>query len=383
MMKINRKTYLLPNVFLLVFMVLTSCSSNNKKDFVWDEDVAAFTGKNLGNWLRQAPFGNELKQHEDDKVVFTNARQVFPFMGRYYSDTEELREGYTENDTVIFRQEEVLYKDPEWGDLFLHATLLYDGREVFLNNSYSQTGNVIFGGMDAAMDTHTASLYETSVFNKNDRYKTGIYWANTGLNRYLLGFYQQGQLVFETVVPLVKSDTLATLNKLKEINKKINLNVPQWENASVQQLRIADLPKSFWKDPFIGIYPGKYLSNQVHLKIKNTPFTQNRPAPKGDYYFSYPSPNGLVELYTVLKDTNMDEATFNKTHQEIIKGYRYRNRYIFYTEELSGNHINGTAKIYFKDKRYLEVHYHYPETDHEAKIRIHDMLKHIKTTSIY
>lgn len=274
-MKINRKTYLLPNVFLLVFMVLTSCSSNNKKDFVWDEDVAAFTGKNLGNWLRQAPFGNELKQHEDDKVVFTNARQVFPFMGRYYSDTEELREGYTENDTVIFRQEEVLYKDPEWGDLFLHATLLYDGREVFLNNSYSQTGNVIFGGMDAAMDTHTASLYETSVFNKNDRYKTGIYWANTGLNRYLLGFYQQGQLVFETVVPLVKSDTLATLNKLKEINKKINLNVPQWENASVQQLRIA--AQKFLERPFyrnlpreISIQPGTFKDKEHPVYTKQT-----------------------------------------------------------------------------------------------------------------
>src|SRR5690606_26026392 len=166
-----------------------------------------------------APFDNELRLQEDDKVVLTNAKQVFPFMGRYYNAIEELHADGTPSDTAIHQQTEILFQDSVWGDLFVSATLLYDDKEVFLSNSYVETGNSFFGGVDALTDRHSASLHETAILAKKPRYKTGIYWVSANFNRYLLGFYQQGQLVFETAIPLFGTDTLATLNKLKEVSE--------------------------------------------------------------------------------------------------------------------------------------------------------------------
>lgn len=354
-----------------------SCDNKNTRTFMWDDQVAELTGKHLDSWLRQAPFDNELKLQEEDKVVLTNAKQVFPFIGRYYNAVEELRTDGTSSDTAIYQQTEVLFKDAVWGDLFVSATLLYNYEEVFLGNSYVETGNTFFGGLDAATDTHSASLHETSVLARKSRYKTGIYWVSANFNRYLLGFYQQGQLVFETVIPLLGTDTLATLNKLKEVSEKLNLNIPEWENASVEQLQTVDGSTSFWIDPFTGIYLGDYMLNDVHLKTGDTPFVQSNTATKGDHYFSYQSPKGLVELYTALGKTTLSEEDFNKENRG-MDSYQYHNQYIFYEEGPSEGYVNGTAKTYFKDSQYLEIHYRHPETDSGAKDQVHGILRYIK-----
>src|SRR5699024_411549 len=89
--------------------------------------------------------------------------------------------------------------------------------------------------------------------------------ASANYQNYLLGFYQQGQLVFETVVPLRGGDTLATLDKLKEINQRLGLHIPEWENAEVTGLQKVKQPKTFWQDPFLGMYPGEF-GNDVYLK---------------------------------------------------------------------------------------------------------------------
>src|SRR5690606_29001353 len=135
------------------------------------------TGKDLGEWLRQAPFTNELSQKDDNKMVFTNAQQVFPFMGRFHNAVGELRYARNEADNPIYQEEAVLYQDPEWGDLFVSGTLLYDAEEVFLDRNYSESGNVLFGGVDAGMDRHTASLRETAVFSRSGPNKAACYWA--------------------------------------------------------------------------------------------------------------------------------------------------------------------------------------------------------------
>lgn len=77
---------------LLLVVVLSACDQSPQisKDFVWDEDVKELTGGNLYNWLKKAPFDNELDRHQDGAVVITNARQVFPFKGRYYNAIEEV-----------------------------------------------------------------------------------------------------------------------------------------------------------------------------------------------------------------------------------------------------------------------------------------------------
>lgn len=363
---------------LFACTLLVSCDRQSRitKNFVWDEDVKELIGGNLHSWLRKAPFDNELMKAEDGKIILTNAEQVFPFMGRFYNAVEELRKDH-DADTVIFYDTEVLYQDPVWGDLFLHASLLYEKQEVFLSDSYIEMGSPFFGGTDAVTDMHRSSLSETSVAANQAEYKTGIYWVWTNYQDYLLGFYQQGQLVFETAIPLLGLDTLATLNKLKEVNKSLGLNIPEWEQAEVAHLQVVETPTSFWQDPFWGIYPGSF-GNDVYLKTKDTPFVQDDVARKGDYYFSYDSPGGEVYLYTSMAQTELEKEDFIKTHSKMEK-YRYSYDDIFYEEHPDNGFVRGSAKTYFKPNQYLALHFSYPETDREARKQVHDVLRHVKT----
>lgn len=230
---------LLASFFLIPLFLLVGCGGN----FNWDKDVANITGKNLEKWLRKAPFTNELSQK--DKI--TNITSLFPFLGQYYQGQGRIVPLHSSHlDTVVYKQETVIYQDPAWGELFLHAMLLHKKDEVFLNNFYSESGNPFFE--ENAMEIfHVANLYETKVASKNDRYKTAIYWAGTGNKSYLLGFYQQGQLVMEATIPLIDSDTTRVLNKLKEVNKELNLNIPEWEQANPADLRESGTVGTFWK----------------------------------------------------------------------------------------------------------------------------------------
>lgn len=363
---------------LFILMIPTSCNQKSRvtKSFVWDEEVKELTGGNLHAWLQKAPFDNEFGKSNGEVFYLTNAEQVFPFMGRYYSAIEELKKDLSYSaDTVIFQNVEKLFRDSIWGDLFLHATLLYDDQEVFLSDRYWEMGSPFFGGVDAVTEMHEASLSETSVFAKHPKYKTGIYWAWANYQHYLLGFYQRGQLVFETVVPL-KNDTLASLNKLKEINKSLGLNISEWENAEIADLQQVEQPKTFWQDPFLGIY-SRDISSDVYLKTKDTPFVQDKKARKGDYYFSYPSKDGDVYLYTVMQRTEQNKEEFNKANKKMDQ-YQYWYNNVFYAEQSESGYVKGIAKTYFMGNQYLEIHYGYPENEQEARQQVHSVLRYIK-----
>src|SRR5690606_30125696 len=100
-----------------------------------------------------------------------------------------------------------------------------------------------------------------------------LYWARIDFQDYLLGFYQQKQLIFQTAIPLIGTDTLSTLNKLKEVNQSLGLNIVEWENANIAQLLVSSDPKTFWQDPFVGLYLNQTtMLDDVHLKTKDTPF---------------------------------------------------------------------------------------------------------------
>ncbi|WP_138090301.1 hypothetical protein [Sphingobacterium daejeonense] len=192
-----------------------------------------------------------------------------------------------------------------------------------------------------------------------------------------MGFYQQGQLVFEAVVPLLGTDTAAAINKLGEINKNLNLNIPEWENVSSSALRVNDEPKTFWNDPYVGLYMNEYTMDQVYLKTKNTKLELSNQKEKGDYYFSYQAPQGLVELYTELKPITKNETDFNKANANQSK-YLNGLQQIFYEEQSSGNFVQGIAKTYTKDNKYLELYYSFPEKDEEVRKTIHEILKYLK-----
>ena len=377
----NRTTaFALANVWLLV--ILAACNSGNTRDFEWPAEIAQLTGRDLGTWLRGAPFSNELMQTAEHETVFTNAAQVFPFMGRYHNAVGELANTSNESNSPAYQRETVLYQDPDWGDLFVNATLLYDKEEVFLDRYYDESGNVLFGGADAAMTTHSATLVETAVSARTPAYKTAIYWADTGSARYLLGFYQQGKLVFETAIPLSASDTAAALAQLNAVNEKLGLHIAEWQRATVQQLKPTGGNETFWKDPFVGLYPeDKYMLDKVRLKIKDTPFRAAATPVRGDYYFSYDAPTGQVVLFTALRDTKADRESFGAENKG-LPAYRANGQSVYYQEQQVGEEAEGVAKIYFGAGQYLELNYKYPWDDAEAKAYVHGILKHVKVSRI-
>jgi len=384
MRKERRKIAACKNIIrytLAILIMLSGCtpSSSDRKVFVMDEDIKQLMGgEYVGAWLRKVPYNNELKQADKDKLIFTNAEQVFPFMNRYYDELEELRTGSDPaKDTVIYTTTEVLYQDSDWGDVFVAASLLYDQREVFLDDSYLKTGDPFFGGSDAVTDIHRASLHETAILAKTAKYKTGIYKVWTNHRDYLLGFYQQGQLVFEVVVPLLVLDSLASLNKMKEINRNLGLNIPEWEQATVAQLKQTDEASSFWQDPFLGIYPGEY-TNLVYLKLKDSALKPQEQASQGDHYFAYNTDAGEVSLFTTLQTTDMSKEDFVKSNAS-LHTYRFRYQDIFYEEQQQDKFIKGIAKIYISGGKYLAVHFSYPAKDSEAKKEIHGIIRSIYT----
>ena len=374
----------LTNLLSIITLCLTgiySCNTNKEKDFEWDQNIAQLTGSDLRSWLRKAPFENELELTGEDKIILTNAEEVFPFMAGYFTATGELRADYSGNDTTVFQEEKVLYQDPHWGDLFVTATLLYKDQEVYLTQDYTQMGNPVFGGLAAASTAHSATLRESLVHADNRRYKTGLYWARIDFQDYLLGFYQQGQLAFQAAVPLIGTDTLSTLNKLKEVNQSLGLNIVEWENANTGQLIVSSDPGTFWRDPFVGLYINQTTTlNDVRLKLKDTPFKMAEGnALKGDYYFSYLSSDGPVELYTEMISSGeiRTAAAFNKENQSKQK-YVNGVQEIFYEETLEGNFITGLATTYTKDSQILALNYRFPKEDRRAKLIIHEVLRNVK-----
>lgn len=368
-------------IFLVLFASLSitfiSCD-NRGKNFTWNDEVAELTDKDLEEWLRNAPFENEItKKESDDQFVMTNADQVFPFIGRYYNHRGEIRKNLASTDTTIYEQKELIYKDPKFGDLFVTATLLYDDQEVYLSDSYSSMGDPLFGGIEAAQSSYDAVLYETPVFVKKPDYKTGLYWATSNNSTYLLGFYQKGQLIFETAIPMLESDSTAALNKLKEVNQKLNLNIPEWANATMDQLKVNDKPTSFWNDPYTSYYMGNYLLDDLMLKTKDTPFSEIDSVKKGDHYLAYQSEKGPVEFYFERKSTDKNEEDFKKEHADLPS---YDNEYVkvFYNEKPVNGYVEGTAISYLKDNKYVEMQYRFHESDAEAQKNIHGILKYVK-----
>lgn len=362
---------------ILLFVLSFLGCSRESTEFRWSDDIAQLTGKDLNKWLRRAPFLNEITPKEENQILFTNAAQVFPFMGRYYNATGELEFIPNSPKSDIYERATVLYQDPEWGDLFLDATLLYDQQEVFLDRYYRQSGNVLIGGGASALNGHIASLNETAVYAKSDAYKTGIYWANTAARQFLIGFYQKDNLVFQTAIPLHNSDTLETWAKLNVVNHQLGLDITEWLGASPDQLSALDSKETFWKDPFVELYQGENFLPRLRLKIRDTPLQQAERMVSGDHYFAYQGTTGKVSLYTLVKDTEDNLKAFDKTHGDLAV-YRIGSGRLYYHEKHVGEKIMGIAKTYFKPGQCLEIHFEYPMADKNAKDIIHGVLQHVK-----
>ncbi|WP_417885566.1 hypothetical protein [Zunongwangia sp.] len=378
----NSKIY---SVFLFIFSVtfLVSCNSSHQKDFKWDNDIKQLTGGDLDEWLHKASFENELKSDNPDENMITNADVVFPFIGNYYNAVEKLNDYYVseKNDASIFKNKTVLYKDPKWGDLCLNSVLLFEPEEVYLKDFYTTTGNPAFSGTNAIHQSYSAHLAETSVFtNTYPTIKTGIYEVSIQNKMYLLGFYQKGKLVFEIAIAYTPDNLPEVLNKLKSVNTELGLNVKEWEAAKPEDVKPLPTKNTFWKNPYVGLYPDRYMLNMVELKLKDTPFQSVRNPEEGEYAYQYQSEYGTVSLFTFLKKATKSKTEFN-ADKDGFKEYKNDNQRIFYKEENDGKQIKGRALIYAKDSNYVELHYLVPVKDTDSQAMIHKMLQTLKVRS--
>ncbi|UII26842.1 hypothetical protein LVD15_26715 [Fulvivirga maritima] len=367
-------------ILLAMLAGMQGCDSKKKK-FEWTDDIAAITDKNIRQWLRKAPFDEEWDPHANsgDNLVTTNEKQVFPFLGGIYNEEGRLRS--TGDGREVFTDETVIFKDPEFGESFVHAALLYDPEEVFMSSFYSETGNVLMSGADAIHESYRADLTETSVYANENRYKTAIYWVYSGYQSYLMGFYQQGKLVFQVAFPC--NNHGKGLAKLKEVSEKLGLKIKEWEAAGEDDLEKTEDKQSFWKDPYYGIYIDGFFP-QMSVKIKNTPYKKykNQIAKEEgvDYLFGYVNEDGEHKLSFSMKEISVTREQYEKEMNEVnvLPNENGRGPVYVIKQEVAGNVIEVEAETYFKDDKVLKISATYPTQDSAANEEINDVLTHLR-----
>lgn len=385
----KNKRLLLPTLKILTlifgFSFLTSCDffSSSKKDFQWNDEVATLTGKDLKSWLRKAPFSNELKGN-DNEVMFSNAEQVFPFLGKYYNSVEQQKKNYSDPEAGhIYQTETILFQDPHWGDLFVNAALMYNNDELYLSDSNIETGDPMFEGKDAVFNTYHGGLMETAVHSNAQDTKNGLYWGSNSTKVYLLAFYQKNNLAFEVAVPLIGQDTLATLNKLKEVNTALGLNVPEWANAQLKDLNPLDNNGTFWKDPFQGFFAVDYFIQTVFLKILDTDFKEEQSSSDEDIHqFSANNNGGTAKFSVKTAPSTLNFEDFEKKYKDLAH-YEYFHKKVYYEEKESGNEVQGKAYAFYSKDKVLEFEFSYPKNNPELKKQMHSILKYVKITNPY
>lgn len=383
----KNKRLLLPTLKILTlvfgFSFLTSCDffSSSKKDFQWNDEVATLTGKDLKSWLRKAPFSNELKGN-DNEVMFSNAEQVFPFLGKYYNSVEQQKKNYSDPEAGhIYQTETILFQDPHWGDLFVNAALMYNNDELYLSDSNIETGDPMFEGKDAVFNTYHGGLMETAVHSKAQDTKNGLYWGSNSTKVYLLAFYQKNNLAFEVAVPLIGQDTLATLNKLKEVNTALGLNVPEWANAQLKDLNPLDNNGTFWKDPFQGFFAVDYFIQTVFLKILDTDFKEEQSSSDEDIHqFSANNNGGTAKFSVKTAPSTLNFEDFEKKYKDFAH-YEYFHKKVYYEEKESGNEVQGKAYAFYAKDKVLEFEFSYPKNNPELKKQMHSILEYVKITN--
>lgn len=246
------------NIILFVFCCFMSACGD---DYQWTEDAAKLTNKDLNGWLQKAPFEGDINKDEDRKILMTNAEQLFPFKGQYINADGEVPH------QNIYQSANVLFNDPKWGSVYVLATLLHTPEKLYYKDSHYSAGNMMFG--DSLSANYDAHLSETQVATVKPDYQTVIYRASVDTQSYLFATYQKGVLLFEVVIPW--QDDAAVIAKLKEVNQALNLNIPEWNKLTAEDLTVNEKPVTFWKDPYVGMFKFR-LNYRLSLKTGMTPF---------------------------------------------------------------------------------------------------------------
>lgn len=373
------------NLIGLFFLsLLISCEE--QKPFVWTDDIAQITGKNLAMWIEKSPFNGKWNKlaSDEDLIIFDNRKQVFPFMGKFKNDVDDFK-NFNHSDGDIHQEEVVLYQDSNFGESFVYSALLYEPQELFLKKFYSETGDMLFSGTNSINERYSASLSETLLFERNETYKAAIYRVNSNYKNYLFGFYQRGKLVVQFGFPCTVEQTQEGIDKIKEINANLDLNITSWSQATVESLVINNNPQGFWKDPYQGLYIGEYMLPELQVKVKNTSYKMSSNAKANaegvDYMFINDSEGGQYTISFKREITSLNkekfEDQFNNNSHISVKDYDETK--LFITNEKSINGINSMdIETYFIKDSFLKIQIRYPQNDTKAKDQLLDILTSLR-----
>ena len=382
----NKISVKLIKILFVLLLLFYSCKK--ERPFEYSEELNRITGENLKIWLEKSPFNGMWNYSGEDKnaIVITNIEQVFPFLGKFKNENDDFdQNSYPDND--IYQKETIVFKDSSFGESFVYAALIYEPEELFLSDFYSEMGNVVLSGADAIYDSHNARLSETMICENKSDYKAAIYWVSSNYKTYLFGFYQNKNLVFQFGFPCEANQKLKAVQKIKQINHSLGLNIKEWAEITENKLETNQTPKSFWKDPYYPLYKQNFIS-QLKIKIKNTQFSlqKNQYArEKGvDYLFAYEEGNKEHTISFKLEKTLLSKQEYEKE----LEGFEYltmndlsSKKLFIKKEEVANGQVSNISEIYFKDNSILKIESNYPDNDLKAKNQIVDILSNLRISS--
>lgn len=363
---------LLPLFSLFFIATITSCDS--KKDLEPSIAVQQIVGDDLQSWLASAPFDNlwDPAKNNEGAYVMTNIDQVFPFIGKY-KDAAGSFGLMAANSELVYDKKTTVFKDTNFGESVVHAILLYDYQPLYLPSGMSEGSNIIFDGTTNLNQRYYADLQETKSINVQPKEKAILYWISSNNARYLSGFYQKDQLAFQFAFPF--KDTFTSINKIKQINTQMKLNVTPWASLTKEQLAINNNPISFWKDPFVGLYREKFLPN-LQLKLKDTDYEIKTDKVDGyDYAFAKAQPTSTLYIKTITTDlTNLDYQNQMESKNYEIVHNEYQDPIYIIEDSLT----TIKARTYFKDEKILELSATFVKIDKTTKEEFLIILRYIR-----
>lgn len=365
-------------IFLTVCLLIAFNSCDSKRSITLEPELKKIIGDDVKSWLKKAPFDGYWDPYEENNgdYVFTNIKEVFPFAGAFSYAAGNFRLNPNMDSTLVYDQHSTVFKDPYWGETVLHATLLYDPVELYVSSNYSASANILFSGTSNLNQRYYASLMETQVVENNNNYKTGIYWINANNQEYLSGFYQRGQLAFQFAFPF--KDSLKAVQQVKKISKKMELDVPEWQDISLSDLKRNNNPTSFWENPSVGFYMDRF-GYLVYLKLKDTDFVKDTSkklaGDPADFLYHIPNTATLFTLKKNIEERTLDnyEKKMKDMGAEVVLN-EYQNK-IFLTKN---NHSKIEANVYLKEHQTLTITAQFDPEDQDAKKDILELLYYMQ-----
>lgn len=368
--------------FTYSFLFLSLLSCDNELTFNWNPEVKTIVNGDIANWLKKAPFTGiwDPNNNKEGNVYFTNTKEVFPFIGEFKNEDDNLIL-VNKKAKPFYKEQITVFKDNIWGESVVYTGLLYKTEEVFISPSYSKGANIITGGIQNLNQRNYASLAETQIISNTPTHKTGVYWVTVNNKYYLMGFYQKDQLIFQVAFPCTLQQKEKGLEQLAKVSKKMGINVSEWENASIEKLTITQKPISYWKDPFKKVFPTGF-SHSLKIKLKGTPFEDE---------VSFHTKEGSIEYRVTDKFKNKYVLTINQEKTEMTSlafsespdavtfdnTANYNRAFHITTKEVNGV-TTQTAKTYFKDNKLFVFNYSYPTLNVENEKVLESILGTIK-----